>query len=142
MLGSLKYNILSHARIARHAPHRASCAASEESNIIRADVDHVERTCANICSLRGMLPCTCFILWFGGIPQPSIPSRSLLLPCRNRLSVMRRACPGLKIRWKGKLLRYSWWLRTTIKCGSFPNEGGPNKVPRPGIEPGTFRSSV
>ena len=100
VLGSLKYHILSHACIARHAPHRASCAASEESNIIRADVDHVERTCANICSLRGMLPCTCFILCFGGTPQPSIPSRSLLLPFRNRLSVMRRACPGLKIRWK------------------------------------------
>jgi len=61
VLGSLKYHILSLARIARQAPHRASCAASEESNIIRADVDHVERTCANICSLRGMLPCTCFI---------------------------------------------------------------------------------
>jgi len=61
VLGSLKYHISSHACIARHAPHRASCTASEESNSIRADVDHVERTCANICSLRTMLPCTCFI---------------------------------------------------------------------------------
>ena len=39
-------------------------------------------------------------LCFGITPQPSIPSRSLLLSSRNRLSVMRRACPGLEIRWK------------------------------------------
>ena len=61
VLGSLTYHILSHACTARHPPHRARCAASEESCIIRADVNHVERTCANICSLRCMLPCTCFI---------------------------------------------------------------------------------
>ena len=75
VLGSLTYHIFSHARLAKHPPDRARCAASEESSIIRTDVNHVERTCANICSLRCMLPCTCFIfaLRWNSSTKHSIP---------------------------------------------------------------------